>query len=666
MKTTIGGDRLGSGHKQEVSLKNYNRSSHDLSSTWRSSMAAGTLVPFMSEVALPADKWTIKLDADVKTLPTVGPLFGSYKLQLDVFQCPIRLYNGKLHMNMLNIGMNMSEVKLPQMEVRSGAYDSTKGDNQQVNPSSIHKYLGISGLGKSPSPRRRYFNAVPYLAYWDIYKQYYSNKQEEIGVVIHNDNNNNLFNATNVVLNVVGQQEYPLLGNTITVNIGGNDYRLSATLEWAANNEQFPFGKPDVSQMVCFINSEFGSVATVWRTIELTEVSTGTWSLEARNPVTNYTGTIDINVQVTSIANTVDPSDGEPTLFSFPLENIDDMRMDILADVKNNASFKIDRTKTAPYGLSLSEGANGHYITKNQEGLGIKTYQSDLANNWVSTEWIDGANGINEITAVDTTGDSFTIDSLNLANKVYNMLNRIAVSGGTYDDWLDAVYTHERAKAQENPVYQGSLIKEVAFEEVVSTTNANVQGEEQPMGTLAGRGRLTNKHKGGYVEVKVDEPSYIIGIVSLTPRLDYSQTNSWHLDLETLDDLHKPALDGIGYQDLITEHNMAWFDTDMTANYVSSKKSAGKQPAWINYMSALNKTYGNFAEKDKEMFMTLNRRYNHKEDNQGIADLTTYVDPSKFNYIFAETELSSQNFWVQISKNITARRKMSAKIIPNL
>jgi len=64
------------------------------------------------------------------------------------------------------------------------------------------------------------------------------------------------------------------------------------------------------------------------------------------------------------------------------------------------------------------------------------------------------------------------------------------------------------------------------------------------------------------------------------------------------------------------------------------------------------------------MFMTLNRRY--EQETTGIGDLTTYVDPSKFNEIFAQTSLDSQNFWVQISNRIIARRKMSAKVIPNL
>ena len=64
------------------------------------------------------------------------------------------------------------------------------------------------------------------------------------------------------------------------------------------------------------------------------------------------------------------------------------------------------------------------------------------------------------------------------------------------------------------------------------------------------------------------------------------------------------------------------------------------------------------------MFMTLNRRY--EEGSTGIDDLTTYVDPSKYNQIFAQTQRDSQNFWVQISNRIVARRKMSAKVIPNL
>jgi len=95
-----------------------------------------------------------------------------------------------------------------------------------------------------------------------------------------------------------------------------------------------------------------------------------------------------------------------------------------------------------------------------------------------------------------------------------------------------------------------------------------------------------------------------------------------------------------------------------------------KQPAWINYMTEVNRCYGNFAIKSNEMFMTLNRRYeidlNTPNTGAKIKDLTTYIDPSKFNFIFAETAIDAQNFWVQIAVDMTVRRKMSGKLMPNL
>ena len=116
---------------------------------------------------------------------------------------------------------------------------------------------------------------------------------------------------------------------------------------------------------------------------------------------------------------------------------------------------------------------------------------------------------------------------------------------------------------------------------------------------------------------------------------------------------------------------MAWWDNNCTGQNNINKFSAGKQPAWIDYMSNYNRTHGNFASGKSEEFMVLNRSY--EIDNQNIAlnqavikDLTTYIDPTKFNYIFADQSLDAMNFWVQIGVDWKARRMMSAKVIPNL
>ena len=70
---TLGGKRLGSGGKMSVALNNFERSTHDLSHLWKSTLSPGTLVPFMSLVALPGDTFDIELYADIMTPPTKGP-----------------------------------------------------------------------------------------------------------------------------------------------------------------------------------------------------------------------------------------------------------------------------------------------------------------------------------------------------------------------------------------------------------------------------------------------------------------------------------------------------------------------------------------------------------------------------------------------------------------
>ena len=145
-------------------------------------MAAGILVPFCKILLTPGDTIEIDLTHQIMTHPTIGPLFGSYKVQADVFQCPIRLYTAMLHNNALNIGLKMSDVKLPKLEVPISDIDTNH--SQTISESCVLAYLGQRGYAgyvdkpyDDPLTIKR--NAVPVLAYYDIFKNYYANKQEE-------------------------------------------------------------------------------------------------------------------------------------------------------------------------------------------------------------------------------------------------------------------------------------------------------------------------------------------------------------------------------------------------------------------------------------------------------------------------------------------------------
>ena len=647
MKTTLGGDRIGSGNKQEVSMRNYERSSHDLSYIWRSTMASGTLVPFMSQVALPGDSFDIDLDCDVKTHPTIGPLFGSFKLQLDVFVIPIRLYIRELHNNKLGIGMRMEHVFLPYLELTSvETPDGTPDiDNSQINPSALLSYLGIRGVGFNSSnsgPKTRQFNAIPFLGYWDIFKNYYANKQEDVAYFIHNEIVA-LVETLNDLQRGAGAASIPQAPASTGVTFTTGD-------SFIINHDS---GTPPIPSQILVMNED-GAVYT------LQQLTTSIFALSATAQEGIYNA-VEFGNQVFVSWRYITPQDtvnSIPVVDAFPLNNIDEMR-ELILGAPVGVPLNINDLGMEPFTLPNQNSAGFFSRMYTQELLALKTYQSDLFNNWVNTEWIGGVNGIKQVTAIDVSGGELYMDSLLIARKVYDMLNRIAVSGGTYQDYIDVNYDLDTRWRPETPIYMGGLSQEIVFQEVVS----NSASETEPLGTLAGKGKLANNRKGGHVNIKCDEYSFIMGIVSITPRIDYSQGNKWDTHLATVNDFHKPALDQIGFQELITEQQGWWSTFHNGTQWIT--QSAGKQPAYTNYMTNYNRTFGNFAIKTNEMFMTLNRRYEYN-GTPTIEDLTTYIDPVKYNNIFAQTSLDAQNFWVQIGVNATARRKMSNKIMPNL
>ena len=117
MERNIGKNTIGDNNKMSVDLKTYNMSTHDLSTVVRNTQAPGTLVPNLTLLVQKGDIIDIDIEANVLTHPTIGPLFGSFKLEHHVYTIPFRLYNSWLHNNRTKIGLDMSQVKIPQLNV---------------------------------------------------------------------------------------------------------------------------------------------------------------------------------------------------------------------------------------------------------------------------------------------------------------------------------------------------------------------------------------------------------------------------------------------------------------------------------------------------------------------------------------------------------------------
>jgi hypothetical protein len=655
MKINIGKNTLGDSSKMSVSLKEYGRSTHNLSSAWRSPMGVGTLVPFMKILGLPGDTFEIDLDTRIMTHPTVGPLFGSFKFQADVFTCPIRLYNAMLHNNTLNIGLDMSKVKLPV------AGQWTKTGSVKYGLGSINEYFGVKGSPKNTNTNIGVgdYQIIPHLAYYDIFKNYYANKQEERFYVMGGSSIQNATTIDTGIFKGVIDTDYNKLrctsANTITftgTNVNLNDIKK---ILFTVDSQDVYMQMPEANLY----------------TIETDEADTKVIKLiEGYRYVFSRSFQGSMGDEIILQGATEDIAQDTVTetyTSSFPLTEIDDLREYILSKGREQIRIGKDSDEKLKslfiHKILYSPNPETAGTVKNippiaaleMGGLCLKTHHSDLFNNWVNKEWVEGDNGINAVTDVEVKDGKLNLDALNLAQKVYNMLNRIAISGGSYKDWIETVYTTDYYFRAETPVYEGGMSTTIDFEAVVSNSASSASGVEEPLGSLAGRGFNQGK-KGGKIVIKCNEPCYIIGIASITPNVDYSQGNDWDMmNLKTMNDLHKPQLDGIGYQDLMSGQMHFHAKTD---------SAIGKQPAWLNYMTDVNRSFADFAAGETESYMVLNRIYNIDSSTGQITNPSTYISPKDYTYVFATNTDTNRDFWVQIGKKIIPRRVMSAAQIP--
>jgi hypothetical protein len=527
-----------------------------------------------------------------------------------------------------------------------------------ISASALYKYLGWTsskrtGNGSTTGVVK---NGVPLLLYIDIFKNFFANTQEK--------------------------KFYMLKGaGEITLDIQ-NTYQSS-------HDTNYTIGKNQESiqvQKTTTIRTDLKNIdyQRFWDSIRITilESDGGLYYKRLGHVTTNaLTDTITLNnISADPYATIYQFYTTEETakfiktsLGQYDLKVLDQIR-DVILHKKGNETLIITSS-------SVGETENGSVelakfvddIIKSQSnrlgGMLLKTYDSDIFNNWVQTDWIDGAGGITELTSIDISANDgkLTMDALNLQQKVYNMLNRIAVSGGTYRDWLETVYTAGKyLDRPETPVFIGGMTQYIEFDEVISKSATETTYGSQPLGDIAAIGRGGKPLNNGHVHYQCEEPGYIMGLMAITPMIDYSQGNDFDLNLQTIDDLHKPALDGIGYQDLIQEQMVGSTSTYVGGETINKMKhlAANKTVAWIDYMTNYNRTFGDFAAGEALDFMVLNRRYEVKDDK--IADLTTYIDPQKYIEIFADTSIDSQNFWVQTVIQATRRGNYSAKQIPFL
>lgn len=273
---------------------------------------------------------------------------------------------------------------------------------------------------------------------------------------------------------------------------------------------------------------------------------------------------------------------------------------------------------------------------------------------------------------VSTVGDSFQVDQLVTAKKLWNSRNNDVITNGTFKDWVRVHFGVTPKIMDDMPTFCGATSSDILFEDIRATTSAKIGDSDQYLGDKGSSAMGYGDSRRFNIEV--DRPGYIMAIATLVPRVDYYQFTERYVRHTKLSDMFRPEFNGIGYQDVLvsdlnTEFPEGW---DASAVVAADKnpftQSVGKQPAWLEYMTAVNKVRGSFCTTEKSWVLARDMRANtdpsaEVSPAQNTA-FTAYIDPADWNQPFADQSPTAQNFYAQFYLRHRVRSTVLKRLRP--
>lgn len=317
----------------------------------------------------------------------------------------------------------------------------------------------------------------------------------------------------------------------------------------------------------------------------------------------------------------------------------------------------------SPRGMAILK-----YCGSPLSGMLVKTYTPDRMNVILNSSFYN--KNISTV-QVSTAGDSFQVDQLVTAKKLWNSRNKDAMSSGTFKDWVRLHYGVTPKIMDDMPTFCGSTSSDILFQDIRATTTASVGDATQFLGDKAssGSGFLRSRRH----VVKADRPGYVMVLASITPRVDYYQNLERYTMYTDIADEFRPEYNGIGLQDVLASDLNADFSTFGPSRPVAgtaddpTKESFGKQPAWIEYMTAVNKIRGTFCSTEKSWVLARDFLVNRFDSDLSPAENTNtsaYILPGQWNQPFALQADSDQNFLCQFKITDVVRSSVLKRLLP--
>lgn len=321
------------------------------------------------------------------------------------------------------------------------------------------------------------------------------------------------------------------------------------------------------------------------------------------------------------------------------------------------------------------------------QGLCFRTYRMDLLRGILNSSV-----GTYKST-IDVSGDQISYDTILEAGKLFDLIQRIDVTGGRFSDWM---WTRWHVKPYDDihrPIYLGSVSETFGNVDVLAPSAGTQYDKSGEVISSSGAGQQTgfavgrvNRDREAF-RVRSNQYATFMIIMSMVPLVRYSQGFELNMLKTTFADIYDPAFSQIGYQDVsrfelsaLPKLAEASSSTDGIVRFEDLDKSVsvGKRIAWSEYMGCVDRSVGDFAQGASLDYWAFNRVYTEdgnltgEEEWQtdlyqkyGSFDMNTYVMPDVWNKLFAATDFDQRNFRFRVSFDIRAKRPIGNRVLPH-
>ena len=170
-------------------------------------------------------------------------------------------------------------------------------------------------------------------------------------------------------------------------------------------------------------------------------------------------------------------------------------------------------------------------------------------------------------------------------------------------------------------------------------------------------------------------------IATIIPNVDYCQGIDWETEKVSFADDYTPEFSQLGFQKVPVSRysSLPFFAGGLSdPSFDPLSTSVGKQVAWLEEMTDVNRNYGEFSWAGYYNYWVLNRLYSSERPAKvPLIDpsaynfdfqpfVTQYIDPLLYQYPFVAQSIKDPNWFLQCGLRIKSVRPIGKRFMPNL